>query len=639
MLYTLRIVWQYDHTNQTPDVPQADEDIYYGQRWSFDSNTRTIVFADHTTDGSLYAGVQVAFGGVPPTNYQRPGTEEFYWYVDGADRYGYYNNETSDVVAVTVVKTTLTATYTSAGFNCFGTRNVMLTVTPAGMAGPFTYRWSDGVTTKDRMGLGAASYSLLITDTPSGAQRTLDITVEQNDQIILEIIKTGSGLTVVASGGTPGYTYRWDDGATTASRTGLDPATYRCVVRDSRGCTASISGTIGANRFYFSHDPIVLALDAGQDYRNNPTTKPNLSFVCEVFVERTYLSGVFELAGQAEEQPADRDGRTVFEVQELLEPYVSPQLPTLDPRYRTDVVRSGDNFKRFYLRYQERVAGVLVGTLTTELSYVVYGGLSFEEAARGTWFDGWFFNRRPFLTWEPVRKKVQRAQPEYLSYLVPTDAITSVNRRVRVYLSDGSVSTFQNSGYGPAKANEVYLIPVGFTDLRLSRYETGARRVQRWDVAVTDQNGTEVSEVRTYVLDTRYRATTRYFIYVNSLGGFNTVSAHGRAELQLASKTTSSPLPRVAGYDAVRGDVEVDRRTGLPTLKVYTGARSAEQTLADTDFLLSPRVLLYDSDRFRAGTVKDRTATVFDEDATRRVLQFDFEMPRERHYTPRLLNS
>ena len=49
-----------------------------------------------------------------------------------------------------------------------------------------------------------------------------------------------SGTAVVAaSGGTPPYTYLWNNGATTAFISGLASGFYSVVVTDSRGCTAS----------------------------------------------------------------------------------------------------------------------------------------------------------------------------------------------------------------------------------------------------------------------------------------------------------------------------------------------------------------------------------------------------------------
>ncbi|MCA8830190.1 SprB repeat-containing protein [Hymenobacter pini] len=503
-----------------------------------------------------------------------------------------------------------------------------------GSTGQYTYLWNDGSTEKNRFGIRAGQYSVTVTDA-SGANTTVTVRVGQNTQIVLDIRKENGGLSVFPSGGVGPYTYLWNDGIRTAVRPNLAAGIYTCVVKDSLGCGAQISASVEQNRFFFSHDPIELRLDAGDDYRDDPTTKPNLSFVCSVHVEREYLSGHFELAGQPQEQPADRDGRTVFEVQELLEPFVDCQFPAVAGGLVPDIVQARRNFCRFYLSYQERVDGELSAGITSELSYLVHGGLSFEEAARGTWFNGFQDVQKPFLTWEPLRKRVTREQPEWLYLLVPADT-TSVVRQVRVYLSDGSSPAFALGRYDDVRRHEVYILPCSFAALDLGRFELSAVRVLRWEVWASDQDGSPVSEVRTYELDGRYQHTPRYFLYGNSLGGVNTLPAFGRSDVQLATKTTSSQLVRVAGYDAERGDVQVDRKTGLPTLKVYAGPRSREQLQADQDFMLSPRVVLYDGERLQAGTVKDRTFTPYDEDETRRLLPFDFELPRQRHYTPRL---
>jgi hypothetical protein len=52
--------------------------------------------------------------------------------------------------------------------------------------------------------------------------------------------------TVVASGGTPPYSYQWNDSfeQTTATALGIFPGTYTCIVTDANNCTASIQVTV-----------------------------------------------------------------------------------------------------------------------------------------------------------------------------------------------------------------------------------------------------------------------------------------------------------------------------------------------------------------------------------------------------------
>ena len=57
----------------------------------------------------------------------------------------------------------------------------------------------------------------------------------------------GSGVgtaSVVAAGGTPGYTYAWSNGQATALITGLNAGTYTVLITDSKGCTSTGSQTI-----------------------------------------------------------------------------------------------------------------------------------------------------------------------------------------------------------------------------------------------------------------------------------------------------------------------------------------------------------------------------------------------------------
>lgn len=74
--------------------------------------------------------------------------------------------------------------------------------------------------------------------TPSTVNHSL-IVNEPPAIVVTNTNVTGTTAEVVVTGGTPGYTISWSDGATTFTRTGLTPSTtYNYVVTDSAGCTA-----------------------------------------------------------------------------------------------------------------------------------------------------------------------------------------------------------------------------------------------------------------------------------------------------------------------------------------------------------------------------------------------------------------
>ena len=81
---------------------------------------------------------------------------------------------------------------------------------------------------------------------------THTITLEVNDEIMIDFQKTDvncfggidGSVTAVASGGSGGFTYVWEDGSTDPDRTGMPAGMYSVVATDSSGCSAEASVTI-----------------------------------------------------------------------------------------------------------------------------------------------------------------------------------------------------------------------------------------------------------------------------------------------------------------------------------------------------------------------------------------------------------
>jgi hypothetical protein len=521
----------------------------------------------------------------------------------------------------------------------FGRADGAITVTGTGEAAPgsaiYLFDWDDGAKGATRTKLRAGLYGCTVTYS-TGASTRLVVEVKQDPQLVVQVSNTPNSITLAVSGGVAPYLIEWADGATTASRTNLPEGTYPYLVTDAHGATVAGEVVLSFNsRYWFSGNPVTLSLDAGEAYRRDPATKPGLGFVCQVWVERGYLSGTFEPIGQELEQPADAGGRTTFEVQELLEPFVAPLLPAVG---QAAVQRQDGAFCRFFLRYFERTAAGDGASTTVDTNYLLHGGLGYAEAAQGTWFSTYQKQRLPFLTWEPVIKKVLPDQPEYLFFMMPRPNVAAFRYRARLAWANGTTTEVVLAERPDVLRCEVFCLPAGPAQLDLPAREAAAGQlVVSYVLDVLDEAGAPLSEARTYLLDRRPCPVRRYFLYANSLGGWNTLVCRGRAARELATKTSASENARAAGYDPLRGDYTISRRTGQPVLKCYTGARSAAQLAADTDFLLSERVLLLEAGRYLAGQVKDRTFTTYDEDETRRVVQFDFELPRERYHTPALV--
>ncbi|WP_375435100.1 hypothetical protein [uncultured Hymenobacter sp.] len=529
----------------------------------------------------------------------------------------------------------IAVSYTTDFVRCFGQATGSIELQPTGGT-TYTYAWADGPTSSTRALLVAGRYTVTVT-ADTGASATETIQVQTNSRIEVLVRKTDTNVVLQVSGGVAPYTFDWDDGATTGTRENLAAGTYYCVVTDGVGCAAvTVEVTIEAYNFYFSRNPILLALDAGDAYRADPATKPTLTFVCDVYLEPDYLSGDFVRVGTTLEQPADRQGRTTFQVEELLDAYLEYHVPAVGQRL---ISRATPLFRRFYLEHAEVYGTPPVRAAATTLTqhYVTLGGLSSYEAATATYLDRYRPAVKPFLTWQPPLKEVYADQPEFLYYQSDVSASTSIAVRCRVRYNDGTTQLLPLGPLFPAVLRyEVCCVPVGFTQLALTDQAT--RHVVSWQVWVSDENDAVLSEVRTYVLNRLPTAQRRYFLYANSLGGMDTWCATGEGQLDV--EVSGEEVERVAGpsYDVLRGDQLVLERSLRPVLKVASGVRSnsREWMASWQDVLLSRRALLLNEGRWLPGVFKTKTTSLFKEGEWVQVLELDFYLPRERNYTPRL---
>ncbi len=129
--------------------------------------------------------------------------------------------------------------------NCFGANigAIDISVT-GGTTSTYTYNWGSGVTTQDRSNLAPGTYTVTVTAgtatttfTTAIAGPTAPVSVNPTITNVKCFGETTGALALNATGGTGPYTFLWDGGATTSSRTNLGAGTYAVTVTDSKGCT------------------------------------------------------------------------------------------------------------------------------------------------------------------------------------------------------------------------------------------------------------------------------------------------------------------------------------------------------------------------------------------------------------------
>jgi hypothetical protein len=156
--------------------------------------------------------------------------------------------------AITV---TLTASdYNGYNISCFGVKDGAIDATVSGGTAPYTYAWSNNATTEDLSGLATGYYRLVVTDAASATEEAeITLTEPLALRVGVDPFTYPSGMNVscnecfngsidiTVADGVPPYSYQWDDGPTTADRSGLGALAYQVIATDANGCTIA-SGRI-----------------------------------------------------------------------------------------------------------------------------------------------------------------------------------------------------------------------------------------------------------------------------------------------------------------------------------------------------------------------------------------------------------
>ena len=190
---------------------------------------------------------------------------------------------------------------TSVNVSCNGGLDGSIDLTATGGAAPYTYSWSNGATTEDLTSLSAGSYTGTVTDTNGCIAVGGPIVITEPDSIAasattVDISAAGAAdgsIDLTVTGGTPSYTFSWDNGATTEDISGLAAGTYVVTITDSNGCIQTLSAEIVDN---FVSIASINAGIGGLMLFPNPaneqvTVELELLKVSDVKVEVTSLNG------------------------------------------------------------------------------------------------------------------------------------------------------------------------------------------------------------------------------------------------------------------------------------------------------------------------------------------------------------
>ena len=139
----------------------------------------------------------------------------------------------------------------AGGVTCGNSNSGNIDIEVNGGEAPFSFLWSNGMTTEDLSGIPSGFYEVMVTDA-NGCIASCATTVEVSIGLDLACIPVGTqcgeentgSIDLTVQGGTGNYTFNWSNGETTEDLSALNPGTYSVTVSDSNGCTGVCNSSV-----------------------------------------------------------------------------------------------------------------------------------------------------------------------------------------------------------------------------------------------------------------------------------------------------------------------------------------------------------------------------------------------------------
>lgn len=422
-----------------------------------------------------------------------------------------------------------------------GGTNGSLTITATSTAGSLEYSIDDGdnwQSSNSFTGLSKGTYPIRIRDanncqdtdtaTLSDPPCTLSIDSISHVNESYEGFDDGS-ITVNASTSNGPLEYSKDNGSNWQSSNvfgNLADGSYPIVVRDAIGCELSQFVLIepGLALFaaiYFDKNPIVFTRP-----QSGNSTEDYYRIRNEVRIESVIDSETFDDTIMKSELEPDQDGKCEFYVQRAFRGIFDPSPPQLG---QSQITRLTDRI-RVYRNYYGDVYDQLADPSSygeSDRFLCLFGGLSREAFADlADFFTDYLPTHKKFMSWQPTTKTVHFDQEEYLNFFVYDLYIRTVTLKIKAYYDDDTTQETTTKSNPSVLYGHLLSVPLGPTESGALGIDTGKNLV-KYDAWLIDQDQNVISEVRTYVIDLYKKPSTRYFMFLGSLGSFETIRATG----------------------------------------------------------------------------------------------------------------
>ncbi len=303
---------------------------------------------------------------------------------------------------------------------------------------------------------------------------------------------------------------------------------------------------------------------------------------------------VWELIGE-DLIPVDGSGDAVVDIHSVFADRIYPEFTWPEKTSLTFMDIRTHSSIEYRIQYYEQYGNPLIpGILTrTDSYYALAGGVSKSQEAiynrQGSSFWLKMTYNQYFLTWQPKVKQVSVNQVEKLFFLAQTE-MTRITCYVNFYYLDGTSqlsAAFSANDLPPDKG----VIELTVSPAILLQAATYPTRVNYYEVWIECQ-AERISEIRTYYIDYSTYENPRYFLFRNSLGGYDTLRTTGGQEDMLEYNRVSINKILAIDFTELDHEATIGSVSESMVYKANTGWKKREEISWLRDFFLSKQVFL-----------------------------------------------
>jgi hypothetical protein len=278
----------------------------------------------------------------------------------------------------------------------------------------------------------------------------------------------------------------------------------------------------------FSGNPVAFSF-AITPYRS-AEQQLNLTIIVRTEIEEVFGSNIFIEAKESVYSPL-KDGSLTTPLQTVLRSYLTQYIPPLAQALAINIT---GQVKRFRITYRLLNDNVLVnGSVnTSDIFYVIKGGMSFQEWHPNKYFTQVIVNDKPFLRFAAKREKVFASENKYLSWLYPYDDDLDQNIYYNIGFNDGTELGETLFATLPSVKWQLNITPAGFDQLALGPLVPVDKYAVWYSVSVKNTNDVVICNAQKFYLDYRQFYKTSDLLFTSSIGGIETVRLRGIIDAQ-----------------------------------------------------------------------------------------------------------